>query len=537
MLLAPHVAQAQMDAAIWKKAIPIDGWMRRLPSGTLLMGNAKSLTAFDPATGAELWTRTDLGGVGKQTIESIQSDIALLNLPSKDAPTIRAIDLKDGRDRWKMSGLSLGHWAVPSKQAVLLWFWGPTDRVNDKEFGGKMMMIRLADGQVLWEDPAFFATWPADREGALSLWHLQGPAFDTDSTMITYMSGMGIRRWDITSGKKLWSAELKAGNAHTPFYGYSPLVVDKASQKVYVPIGLGLAAVSLADGSVGMRARLRGFPRQMLALPAGLLVRTGPETVPRPGRTAPRSGDDGVILLDPATGEKRWKEEFRTGMASTNFVVRNDKAYIWTDNRLMALNLATGQSEVLAKLPGFKNDDVPSELVASDAGLLLRGETNVQFVGYDGTLVHHTTFKRPGRSLLVRAVATGLQNAEARAAASPTDLMGPLVRSGAVDIGDPDELRKRTTQTVHSGLRTTMYAEVKRAGKEDNGFVLIDGTNGKILGDVITAGLLNAAAFSEKNVDLAFDLENGWLHYFLRQSGNSGKFTGEFGAWRLGGSK
>lgn len=224
--------------------------------------------------------------------------------------------------------------------------------------------------------------------------------------------------------------------------------------------------------------------------------------------------------------------EFRLAHATTNFVVRGDKAFIWSDNRLFALPLATGEEQVLAKLPDFKEDDVPHELVATDAGLLLRGEMNVMFVDYSGKLVHHTSFKRPGHSIFVRAAAAGLNVAASRAADNENDLLGAAIRSGSVGIGDPDDLRKRTTQTVHTGMRSVMYGTVKRPTREDNGFIMFDATTGQPLGDIITAGLLNSAAFSDKHVDLAFNLETGWVNYLEITNGN-----GVLGGWKIGAKK
>ena len=544
---APRAALAQMDEPAFKVTIKSAGWMTRLPTGTLLVGTRDSLKGVDPATGQNVWARADLGGLIKESLDLQLKDAVLLNVPKKEGPTLRAIDLRDGKDRWSLPGLSLGHWVVPARQALLVWLWRPGDKMNEKEFGGRMILVRLDDGKVLWEDQSFFAApWPADRDDTGNLWRVQGPVFDSDSTMITFMSPMGVRRWHTGTGKKLWAAELKLSGAASPFFGYAPMLVDTAAKKVLVPTGLGYAGVSLADGAIGTRARSRGIPRQMAFVAGGLLMRTGSETVPRVRKNASTMaqrffaaatedkpvairGDASLVLLDAATGEKKWKNEFRFGDPATNFVVRGDKVYLWADNRLFALTLATGEEQVLAKLPGFKDDDVPQEMVATDAGLLLRGETNVMLVDWSGKLVHHTAFRRPGRSMFVRAAAAGLSTAASRVAADPNDVMGGLIRSGAAGVGDPDELRKKSTQTVHTGMRSVMYAQVKRSGREDNGFVLFDALTGQPLGDVIVAGLLNSSAFNDKRVDLAFDLDAGWMNYFEITNG-----TGVLGGWKLG---
>lgn len=550
---APRTITAQMDEPVWKTKFRNAGWMTRLPAGTLLLGNRDSLVAIDQTTGQAMWARTDLGGLNKEYLDPVQKDVLILNVPRTGAPTLRAVDLRDGRDRWSKPGVSLGHWLVPSKQALLVWHWRPGDSVNEKEFGGRMVLIRLEDGQVLWEEPAFFSKWPADRDETGNLWRVQAPLFDSDSTMITFMAGMGIRRWHVGTGKMLWAAELKLTGAMSPYYGYAPMAMDSAAKTVFVPTGLGLASVSLDNGAIAFREKLEGIPRQLQMLPGGLLMRAGSETVAPVRRAAstrtqrflasaiaanqsapkPINGDDFLVLLDPASGKKRWGKEFKLHPKSTNFVVRGDKAYIASGDRLFSVVLATGEGEQLAKLPDFKNDDdAPAELVQTDAGLILRGQTNVMFVDYDGKLVHHTSFKRPGRSLFVRAAATGLGAGASHVANAPNDVLGFMVRNGSVSVGDPDELRKRSTQTVHTGTRSVLYAEVKRPGKEDNGFVMLDATTGQTVGDVITAGLLHAAAFSAKDVDLAFDLEAGWMYYLLVTSGN-----GELGAWRLGANR
>ena len=543
----PRAALAQMDSSAFKVTIKFAGWMMRLPNGTLMVGTRDSLKGLDPSTGQAVWARADLGGLVKESVDLQLNDAVLLNVPKKEGPTLRVIGVRDGKDRWSMPGLSLGHWVVPARQALLVWLWRPGDRMTEKEFGGRMMLVRLDDGKVLWEDPAFFAApWPADRDDTGNLWRVQGPVFDSDSTMLTFMSPMGVRRWHTGTGQKLWATELKLSGAASPFFGYAPMLVDTAARRVLVPTGLGYAGVALADGAIGTRARTRGIPRQIAFVSGGLLMRTGSETVPRVRKHASTMaqrflaaatedkpvairGDNSIVLLDQATGEKKWKNEFRFGDPVSNFVVRDEKVYLWADNRLFALTLAPGEEQLLAKLPGFKDDDVPQEMVPTDAGLLLRGETNVMLVDWSGKLVHHTAFRRPGRSMFVRAAAAGLSAGASKVAGDPNDVMGALIRSGAAGVGDPDELRKKSTQTVHTGARSVMYAQVKRPGREDNGFIMFDALTGQPLGDVISAGLLNSSAFNDKRVDLAFDLDAGWMNYFEITNG-----TGVLGGWKLG---
>lgn len=525
-------AAAQMDEPAWKTTVTAAGasaWLIRLRSGMLLMGTQKDIRAVDPATGTTVWTRTDLGGLTKAALDQLQPDLAVLNVPTKGAPMLRAIDLRDGKDRWSMSGISLGHWTVPSKQALMVWLWRPSDKMTAKEFGGRMMMVNLADGKVIWEDAAFFAKWAADRDPLSNLWRVQGPLFDTDSTMITFMSVNGIRRVNVNTGKGVWDADLSLLSVTAPYYGYAPLMMDGTKQTVFVPTGLELASVSLADGAVKSRAKLKGIPQQMELVPTGMLIKTGSEVEARPHRAAGKlegffvpkanqkpvalEGQSALTLVDPASGEKKWKNEFRLGSRSTNFVVRGDKAYIWSDDRISALTLANGDEQVLAKLPGFREGDAPAQLLQTESGLLLRGETNMMLVDYSGKLVHHTSVKRPKRSMFVRAMSGALKTGSEMVAGNPNDVLGALVNSGAVGIGDPDATRKLSTQTFHEGMRSAMYSTVKRGNREENGFLLFDAMTGKSTGDVITEGLLNSGAFSDKDVHFAFDLVGGWIYY------------------------
>ena len=115
-------------------------------------------------------------------------------------------------------------------------------------------------------------------------------------------------------------------------------------------------------------------------------------------------------------------------------------------------------------------------------------------------------------------------------ASNPNDVLGAMVKSGAVRIGDPDATRKLSTQTFHEGMRSVMYSTVKRPSREDNGFLLFDAATGKTIGDVITEGLLNSGAFSDKDVHFAFDLEGGWIYYLeVVNYGN-----GTLGALKIG---
>jgi len=546
LLTALHPLAAQQDEPTWKREIKGTSWLKRLPSGTLMVGNASASIAADPITGKTLWERTDLGGLIKENVDALLPGVAVVNVPRKNAPTFRGMDLRDGHELWSVPGVSLGHWLVPSKQTVLTWNWRPADKMSAKEFGGRMMMINLADGKVLWEDANFFAKWPADREPANNLARLQAPAYDTDSTMVEFLTATGVRKWNLGTGKLIWEADLQQTGSSSPFYGYAPMLMDPAKRTLMVPIGTELAAIAVADGSIAMRTKLKGIARRMQFTDAGLLVMTGPETVGRVKKSGggvtsffvPKGtpklvtldGEAGITLIDPATGAAKWKKETRFGKgSSTFFVVRDQKAYYWNSERIMAVSLASGDEELFAQVPKFISQ--PWDLVAVDGGFLLRGETNVAFIDNAGKVTHHTSFRQPGLSMMMQLASSALSAGMDAAANNPNDVLGGMVRSGAVSVGDPDELRKLTTQTAHTDTRSIMYTKVKRGSREEKGFQLFDNRTGKMLGEVLTKELLDTPAFSDKQLQLVFDIDAGWMYYLEVINAN----RGTFGGWKIPG--
>ena len=133
----------------------------------------------------------------------------------------------------------------------------------------------------------------------------QPPILDTDSTMITFMTCKGVRKWDVRTGDLLWKAELGSKTAPLIKELYAPMVLSEDRQVLYVPGGKGLYAINTLDGSQvwGKRPSLRGRVHQFAVLPDGIVTMGGADAHGEGGRPF-------ITLLDAKSGESLWKDDY-----------------------------------------------------------------------------------------------------------------------------------------------------------------------------------------------------------------------------------
>lgn len=482
----------------WKVSFNKDvKWVQLAPTGHLLAGTDEGLVGIDPSSGAVMWKIEELNGLEQENISLIPlTQYAIIN-KGKGLFGVQnimiLIDFVTGVEKWNSEDLdissSMGQFIVPSKKGLFIY------GVNKK---GKQWprLVNMDDGSLIWENPDFFEkcnpTMFKLSGSKLTLIGNQEPLFDTDETMITCMNGKAIRKWDLNTGALIWETELKElkNAAPSPVYGYTEILFDEDNGIIYVPAIKALYAVRVADGSLvwGEKPpKLDGLPHQLHLTDNGILVKGGPNS-------AGKEGNPFMMLLDRETGQQMWDKKFDKLKESTAFVVKDNKAYVYADEKIYAINIADGSYEQIADKVKFEGKENPYHIKLTDKGILLKSTQNVMMVSLNGSQIFHSYHKAPGGSLFGKIASTAViaavnvgsaMDAQARAnAAAARSASGRGSASYSLITGNP-YLSKRFTATVNTDQYSYILTEVEKEGDKGHGIVKVNTQTGNIDGSLI----------------------------------------------------
>jgi len=153
-----------------------------------------------------------------------------------------------------------------------------------------------------------------------------------------------------------------------------------------IPRDDGLVALDARDGRrLWENAAL--FPThasRLLTLKPGLLV---------------RAGRSYVTVLDPATGTPRWKQPLTVETDGVAYEIVGERYYVVTHDRLLAADLATGDTTGLVTL-AFDDGEHAQDIFAADDGVLVVSRENLFRLDFLGAIRYHRFFTAPGASFL-----------------------------------------------------------------------------------------------------------------------------------------
>jgi outer membrane protein assembly factor BamB len=325
------------------------------------------------------------------------------------------VDLASGESWWttRQNGLSetYGAFLVPHKDALL---------VYGKEIGAEDEALALLDfdtGEPLWTVSRPFDGWAPDVFGDGA----QPPLFDSEDTMLLFLNGRAIRKYDLSNGKLIWetqdlererddsrpSGAEELFVAPTMYSGYAPMILAYDGRRFFAPHHNVVGAFSTYNGASRWvkPATLSGIPAQMERVPQGLLVRTIPEY--------PEESDQNWIsLLDIRTGHEIWRSPRREGsifkkifgtswVGSTPFLVHGDRIVVAAGGKLYTVELDTGTERGLCDLD-FQGPDDPVTLEIHDDRYIVVGDQNALWCDFDGNVLDQVYYDPPenfGRDL------------------------------------------------------------------------------------------------------------------------------------------
>jgi hypothetical protein len=383
----PDGAALAQTNPLWRYTASDDDieFFRVSPLGSLVLGTNMSLSSVDGTTGAAMWTRDDIKDLDVSNVILIpNSPFAVVT--SKTG--FEVIDLNTGESKWNWRSLSIAssYGQVPVAEQRLLLVYGK--RPDD---GSTLLAADLESGAVLWRQDGLFEAAPepvgapGPPQSKKTMLGHQPPVFDSDTSMVLYVSEDGPVKVDLRTGSLLWRANgFRGKDPPAPVRGYAVMVY--ANGILYVPSEKRLTAVDLRDGRILWdRTNLKSKPQQLAWTSSGLVVR-----VPH------------IDLFDPHTGASRWPKPFTDLKHSTQFVVRGDRVYVAAHGRFYGIDLTDGSATELSQYK-LRGADQPEALDMLPNGFVVRTAQNVIVLDMAGAPKHHLYYPPPKRSALARA--------------------------------------------------------------------------------------------------------------------------------------
>jgi hypothetical protein len=305
------------------------------------------------------------------------------------APLVALLDVTTGQDVWSTREGTLA-------QAEGVFFLPEGFLVSGKERdgGGRVwMLLDAADGTPRWVRRDPWRGWPPDVYGTGA----QPPLLDSDDTMILFLNGGAIRKYDRRNGAMIWERKMPSPPdfdqpcAPTLRSGHAPMMLAPEGDCFFAPHLEAVGCFALADGRrLSWVDGLQGHVRQMQLLPEGLLVR-----LVRPyGEGEVHS----LALLDLTGGRATWKSPHRLSLMrpkgwedSTPFVVRDGRILVAADGRLFDIDLATGEERTLQEL----GEGRVASLEPLDGGYLATGTHAAVWCAADGVEYRRVAFEPP----------------------------------------------------------------------------------------------------------------------------------------------
>lgn len=308
---------------LWTAKLPGDAkWHSLTGLGTLIVGTADAISAYDPDTGAQLWTRAEFKKSSAFNAREIAGTPFLMchtgdGFAGLTKTTFYAIDYLSGKTVWEtpqMQGQYLGTVPVAEKGLVLLLINGTS--ADGKDPGTYVHAHDLNDGKQKWSlklaKTGAIRLHVADNSGKfmpttdLSGYH--DPVVEGD---LIYFPYLGCHCVDLNTGELKWGAEMITGGGNELKKAHAPLRIH--GDKIYGSAGGSVYALDKATGNVLwksdrvssyaglLKARNNAMVSQLEIVGDKLFARYGGNF--SNGQKVELREPLGVLALNPNTGE------------------------------------------------------------------------------------------------------------------------------------------------------------------------------------------------------------------------------------------
>jgi outer membrane protein assembly factor BamB len=408
------IAPGEPTSVTWQhEALDDIEWYLTAPEVSIVITNRGART-FSQIDGELRW-RFDVSGFDASRFEPIPyTYYALVSFPhstGRGGSSVALIDLMTGEHSWTSKQNRLTHaygsFLVPHKDGLLVY----------GKRGGAATVLMLLDfktGMPVWSIDRPFRDWIPDifGEGA------QPPLFDTEDTMILFLNGRAIRKYNLTSGKLIWEAQdlkrARGGDlfgettrrvdedphpAPTLMAGYAPMLLAGDGRSFFAPHHNTVGAFSTYNGSRRWMSptKLKGIVSQMERIPQGLLVRVIPGDYED-------SGAHYLSLINIRNGQELWrnsrsgppilKEILGAWFNTSPFLVEEDRVVVAAGDKLLNISLDTGAESKICDLD-FQGADDPFWMEVRNDQYIIQGEQNIVWCDFEGNVSRRIYYDPP----------------------------------------------------------------------------------------------------------------------------------------------
>lgn len=355
------LSAAPLGAAekLWSAKLPEKpAWNNLTELGTLLVGTKGAVQAYDPDTGALLWTREDLDKTNAFNAREVPGTPYLLcNHSSGMAGSkvrLLAIDYLSGETVWEadqIMGQYLATYPIPQHNLVLFVFngWG-----GSRDEQG--MIVRAHDlftGETKWqlkygksnEVPLHIADGSGKFAPRMDLSGYHDPVIDGD---LAYLGFRGVDALDLKTGEIKWTLEFKPG-AKDFKRTYAPIRID--GDRLYAAGGGSVYAIDKAGGKIlwqsdrissyaGLfKSRDNAIVSQVEPVNGKVFIRFGGNF--STGQAVALREPLGVAAFDAATGEEAFKfTKAKEGITNFLYLPEHDTVLFADAHNLYGLDVS-----------------------------------------------------------------------------------------------------------------------------------------------------------------------------------------------------
>ncbi|MDK9700484.1 MAG: PQQ-like beta-propeller repeat protein [bacterium] len=457
-------------------------WMQLSDAGYLVVNTSQGLFGVKPEDGSIVWKMDDVKKVPEDFFSTIPGT-QFVTITKSAGPlgvttTTLVVDVTTGKTQWTTKDLDLvnSFGMINMMEAGAVYLFG-------QHKDGKMvtMFVDLATGKPLWTNETLYKKKPitmykmrpeSQWSTRMSIVGNQPPVFLDDGSYIEFMSQVGPRRVNGKTGEVIWTSKVEFEGIPGLRDGYAPFVLSSDKKVLFIPHGKRVDAISVEDGSALWKKapKLRSKVTQMQASSEGLVVRgsSGPDSKPY------------IDVIDFTSGETRWKKPFKDLAGASSFDIQGDKLYIYADESIFEIVLATGENKEIVKTIRLSGNEIPSSLAIVEQGYLLTSSQNMLLYDKSGNQVYHAYHKAPGSSLLAKVASTAaimaVNAASAASAYSQAQSTG-MSQSYTVVTSNP-VMSKRFKATAGGSSSVTVLTDVKTSSAKGPGLVKVDRKTG-----------------------------------------------------------
>lgn len=480
ILLVPVSAET---APLWTLSMQEDiKWFNLTETGNLVVATKSTLCGIDSDDGSEVWRMPNTEKLKEGDLELIPfTPYGLVSLRKNKRgpnPMLIMVNVVDGQEIWNTEELGLGesygHFFLHHMNALLIYgkmATEPKDKV--------VMALDIETGVPLWDhrdffgdkDPPLYRFGDPEKGKKLVFGH-QFPQFDTDSTMILFITKTGLRKYNLWTGELLWEAPVKTGAPPALQEGYAPMLLSEDYGVVYTPYKKRIGAFNTKDGSRlwSEDPKFKGIVHQLELTPNGLIVRRGPN--------AEDKGKHEISMLDPATGQSLWDMPFKKIKDGSNFILNEGRIVMAGNKKLYSIDPTTGKYTILAEDVKFDGDEKPQTLELRDGGYLLSSSQNTMLIKFEGSLAYHSYQKAPGTSFL-SVVGKALVAEIINSTLSYSTTSGDFTFSAWVQMEYPD-LYERFKASSESNRCVYQLTNIETVAEKGPGLVKLSKDQGKV---------------------------------------------------------